>query len=65
MRRIGYSAATLPLRGYTDTLTVDVVLTASTVQLEELVITAAAGVVERKALGNAVYGTRARGMVPS
>ncbi|HEX6050227.1 MAG TPA: von Willebrand factor type A domain-containing protein, partial [Gemmatimonadaceae bacterium] len=54
MRRIGYSAATLPLEGYGDTLTVDVALTAAVIHLDEVVVSALGGVTHRRELGNSV-----------
>jgi Ca-activated chloride channel family protein len=59
VRRIGYSPAILPLRGYTDTLTVDVALTASVTLLENLVVTGTSVTTVKRALGSAIYGSQA------
>jgi Ca-activated chloride channel family protein len=61
VRRIGYAPVTQTLRGYTDSLTADVVLKPALIKLNEVVVTGAAVSTMKSSVGNAVvmYGATA------
>ena len=59
VRRIGYEAFTQSIKGYGDTITVDAALTPAVLSLEQVVVTASGGVVQRKSAGSTIYGAPA------